>query len=142
MKKLTFLILLVLPFWGFTQSSDFVKIINQTKQSYIDRGYKPVAEIGDSISTKLPLVTPLINLDYNTYYIVVVQLDGCYYCEYDLQFVDSEEYLFKVDYEFEVKDGLKQGIYKFTNDENKTGKYVVFLDSDLPYYANIFVFKR
>ena len=142
MKKIAFLILLVLPFCGFTQSSEFVKNINQTKQSYIDRGYKPVTEIGDSISTMSPLVTPLINLDYNTYYIVVVQLDGCFYCEYDLQFVDSEEYLFKVDYESEVKDGLKQGIYKFTNDENKTGKYVVFLDSDLPYYANVFVFKR
>ncbi|MDD2635814.1 MAG: hypothetical protein PHW82_09980 [Bacteroidales bacterium] len=142
MKKILFLVLLVFPFCVFAQSLEFEKTIQKTKQSYIDRGYKPVVELGDSISTVNPLVTPIINLDYNTYYIVVVQLDGCFYCEYDLQFVDSEEYLFKVDYEFEVKNGIKQGIYKFTNDENKTGKYVVFLDSDLPYYANVFVFKR
>ncbi len=142
MKKILFLVLLALPFCVFAQSSDFTKNIKKTRQSYIDRGYKPVVELGDSISTENPLVSPIINLDYNTYYIVVVQLDGCFYCEYDLQFVDSEEYLLKLDFEFEVKDGLKQGIYKFNNDKNQTGKYVVFLDSDLPYYANIFVFKR
>lgn len=142
MKKLAFIFILFFSLGAFAQTSEFTKILSKTKQSYLDRGYNLVAERGDSIYTSAPLVSPEINLDYNNYYIVLVQLDGCFYCEYNLQFVDDKEYLLDVDYEFEVKDGLKQGICKFQNDVNKTGKYVVFLESDLPYYANIFVFKK
>ncbi len=142
MKKLAFILILFFSVGAFAQTSKFVETISKTKQSYLDRGYKLVAEKGDSILTAEPLVGPVIDLDYNNYYIVLVQLDGCYYCEYDLQFVDDDDYLLNVDYEFEVKDGLKQGVCKFHNDANKTGKYVVFLESDLPYYANIFIFKK
>ncbi len=142
MKKLVFVFILFLSVGVFAQSSQFDKVIKNTKQSYLDRGYKLVTQKGDSIVTGEPLVSPIIDLDYNNYYIVLVQLDGCFYCEYDLQFVDEKEYLLGLDYEFVVKDGLKQGVYKFHNEENQTGKYVVFLESDLPYYANIFVFRK
>ncbi|PLX09798.1 MAG: hypothetical protein C0596_00505 [Marinilabiliales bacterium] len=124
------------------QTSEFAKLIDKTKQSYLDRGYELIAQKSDSIVSGVPLVSPEINLDYKTYYIVLVQLDGCFYCEYDIQFVDDKDYLFELDYEFLVEDGLKQGVYKFNNEQNTTGKYVVFLDSDLPYYANIFIFKK
>lgn len=142
MKKLAFILLLFISVGAFAQTSEFSKLIDKTKQSYIDRGYTLVAQKGDSIVTGVPLVSPDINLDYKTYYIVLVQLDGCFYCEYDLQFVDDKEYLYELEYEFKVEDGLKQGIYKFNNEDNAKGKYVVFLDSDLPYYANIFIFKK
>jgi hypothetical protein len=142
MKKIAFIILIILPFGLFSQSDAFKKEIDKTRQSYMDRGYKLVSEKADSIFTGKPLVTPEISLDYQTYYIVLVQLDGCFYCEYKLQYVDDQDFLLDVDFDYEVKDGLKQGVYKFDNKENKNGKYVVFLDSDLPYYANIFVFKK
>lgn len=142
MKNLAYLILFILPFSALAQSADFTKNIDNTRQSYLDRGYKLVAEKSDSIIIGTPLVTPEIWFDYQTYYIVLVQLDGCFYCEYKLQFVDEENVLHDVDFDYKVVDGLKQGICKFDNKENKKGKYVVFLDSDLPYYANIFIFKR
>jgi len=142
MKKLAFIILFFISIGVMAQTSEFAKLIDKTKQSYLDRGYELIAQKSDSIVSGVPLVSPEINLDYKTYYIVLVQLDGCFYCEYDLQFVDDKDYLFELDYEFLVEDGLKQGVYKFNNEQNTTGKYVVFLDSDLPYYANIFIFKK
>jgi hypothetical protein len=44
--------------------------------------------------------------------------------------------------EIVVENNLKQAIYRFDNEENSKGKYVVLLNSKLPYYANIFVFKK
>ena len=124
------------------QTKEFLEITAKTQQSYLDRGYKLVSFVSDSVIDVEPLVTPIIDLDYNTYYIVLVQLDGCVYCNYELKFVDSEDFLLPVNFEFLNENGIKQAIYKFQNDINKTGKFVVFADSDLPYFANIFVFKK
>ncbi len=144
MKKLLFIVISILFISTISsaQSSDFKKVVAKTKQSYIDRGYKLVVHKSDSIISGSPLVTPQINFNYKTYYVVVVQLDGCFYCDYDLQFVDEKDYLFELDTKFEIENNLKQCIYKFENPENITGKYVVFLKSEMYYYANIFVFKR
>lgn len=124
------------------QTTLFKDMTAKTQQSYLDRGYKLVSLTSDSITDVEPLVTPKIDLDYNTYYIVLVQLDGCVYCDYKLNFVDSENFLLPVESEYLTDNGIKQTTFKFQNDVNKTGKYVVFLDSDLPYFANIFVFKK
>jgi hypothetical protein len=124
------------------QTKDFVELTSKTKQSYLDRGYKLVSYTADSVIDVEPLVTPIVDLDYNTYYIVLVQLDGCVYCNYELKFVDAEDFLLPVNFEFFTENGIKQAVYKFQNDVNKTGKFVVFAESDLPYFANIFVFKK
>jgi hypothetical protein len=62
------------------QTKEFLEITAKTQQSYLDRGYKLVSFVSDSVIDVEPLVTPIIDLDYNTYYIVLVQLDGCVYC--------------------------------------------------------------
>lgn len=138
-------VMLVLMLSGsnlFSQTKDFVDLTSKTQQSYLDRGYKLVSFTADSLLDIEPLVTPIVELDYNTYYIVLVQLDGCVYCNYELKFVDSDDYLLPISFEFFTENGIKQAVYKFQNDVNKTGKFVVFADSDLPYYANVFVFKK
>jgi hypothetical protein len=142
MKKLAFIFLIFISVGVFAQTKEFTEQLRKTEQSYLDRGYKLVVKHSDSIVEGVPLVSPVIDLDYNTFYIVLVQLDGCKYCEYELQFVDDNDYLLTLDYKFVMENGLKQGLYKFQNESNKTGKYVVFLDSELPYFANIFVFKK
>lgn len=124
------------------QTKEFMELTSKTQQSYLDRGYKLVSFVADSVIDVEPLVTPVIDFDFNTYYIVLVQLDGCVYCNYELKFVDAEDYLLPVSFEFFTENGIKQGIYKFQNAENRTGKFVVFAESDLPYFANIFVFKK
>jgi hypothetical protein len=124
------------------QTKDFLELTSKTQQSYIDRGYKLVSFVADSVINVEPIVTPIVDLDYNTYYIVLVQLDGCVYCNYELKFVDSDDYLLPVNFEYFNENGIKQGVYKFQNNENKTGKFVVFAESELPYFANIFVFKK
>lgn len=124
------------------QTKEFIELTSKTQQSYLDRGYKLVSFTSDSVIDVEPLVTPIVDLDYNTYYIVLVQLDGCIYCNYELKFVDAEDYLLPVNFEFFNENGIKQAVYKFQNDINKTGKFVVFADSDLPYFANVFVFKK
>jgi hypothetical protein len=124
------------------QTKEFVELTSKTQQSYLDRGYKLVSFVADSVIDVEPLVTPIIDLDFNTYYIVLVQLDGCVYCNYELKFVDADDFLLPVNFEFFTENGIKQAVYKFQNDVNKTGKFVVFADSDLPYFANIFVFKK
>ncbi len=142
MKNILFILALLLSVTSFAQTKQFQDLTNKTKQSYLDRGYTLVNFSGDSITTAEPLVTPMIDLDYNTYYIVLVQIDGCVYCNYDINFVDDQEFLFPIEHESITENGLKQGIVKFQNDTNKIGKYVLFLDSDLPYYANIFIFAK
>ncbi|HQB22568.1 MAG TPA: hypothetical protein PLW23_09320 [Bacteroidales bacterium] len=138
-------VLVFMTFCGsqlFSQTKSFIDITAKTKQSYLDRGYKLVNLESDSIFDTKPLVSSDIGLDYKTYYIVHVQVDGCYFCEYKLYFVDAENNMSELNPEIVVKDDLKQAIYKFENAENSKGKYVVLLKSELPYYANIFVFKK
>ncbi|MDD3858767.1 MAG: hypothetical protein PHW83_01095 [Bacteroidales bacterium] len=142
MKNLLILLLISINTAAFSQTEQFISLIQQTKQSYLDRGYSLVDESSASILTGEPLVTPLLNLEYNTYYIVLVQVDGCIYCSYEVNYVDENEFLLPVDFEFIMENNLKQALYKFQNDLNKKGKFVVFLESDLPYYVNIFVFKK
>lgn len=141
-QKFFVIIPLILSFSAFSQTTQFNELTQKTKLSYQDRGYTLINYTCDSMQKNSPLVTPLIDFDYNTYYIIVVMLDGCVYCDFDIKYVDEKEYLLPVNYEFITDSGLKQGVYKYQNDMNKTGKYVVFLDSDLPYFANIFVFKK
>ncbi len=142
MKSLLLIATLLICMTAFSQTKQFQELTQKTKQSYSDRGYTLLNYSGDSVSKNLPLSTPVLDFDYNTYYMVLVQVDGCVYCNYEINYVDDKDYLLPVDYEFVTENGLKQGVYKFKSDANKTGKYVVFLDSDLPYYANIFVFGR
>ena len=142
MKKLLVLGFVIISFASFSQTVKFVNQLKQTKQSYLDRGYTLVDQISDSIESGNPLVSSNIDFDYNSYYIVLVQLDGCLYCDFDIKYVDDKEFMLPVNFEFSTQNDLKQGLYKFQNDVNKVGKFVVFLDSDLPYYANIFVFKK
>jgi hypothetical protein len=142
MKSLLLIIAFLISITTFSQTKQFQELTQKTKQSYLDRGYTLVNYSGDSVRKNLPLVTPMLDFDYNTYYIVLVQVDGCVYCNYEINYVDDKEYLLPVNYEFVTENGLKQGVFKFQNDANKTGKYVVFLDSDLPYYVNIFVFMK
>lgn len=144
-SSLFFLVLGFIIFSAYkteAQTAAFKELTAKTQQSYLDRGYKLVSYIGDSITDIDPLATSVIDLDYNTYYIVLVQLDGCLYCDYELKFVDSESFLIPVNSEFFNDNGIKQATFKFQNDLNNTGKYVVFLDSELPYFANIFIFKK
>jgi len=142
MKNLLLSFFLILSSLIFGQTDQFKDLLQKTKQSYIDRGYTLVSETGGSIKTSEPLVTEQILLEYNTYYIVLVQVEGCIYCDYEINFVDENDFLLPVDFEFVFEDNLKKAIYKFQNDVNKKGKYVMFLDSDLPYYSNIYVFKK
>jgi len=141
-KKFIVLIPLFISLISFSQTEEFLQQTQKTKQSYLDRGYKLVDYTGDTLVIGEPLVTPMLDFDYNTLYIVLVQIDGCVYCNYDLNFVDDREYLFPVEYETITENGTKEGMLKFMNEANKAGKYVLFLDSDLPYFANIFVFKK
>ncbi|HOZ30667.1 MAG TPA: hypothetical protein PLL66_07095 [Bacteroidales bacterium] len=133
---------LVLSAVIFAQTEQFVNLTQKTKQSYTDRGYVLVDEVSGSAQIEEPMVSELLSLEYNTYYIVLVQVDGCIYCDYDLKFVDENDFLLPVEFDFFVEDNLKQAIYKFTNDVNKKGKFVVFLDSELPYFSNIYIFKK
>ena len=126
----------------FSQTKAFVEITAKTKQSYLDRGYTLVDFKSDSIIDTKPLVSSDIVLNYKTYYIVHVQVDACAYCEYNLYFVDTENVMTELEPEIVVENNLKQAIYRFDNEENSKGKYVVLLNSKLPYYANIFVFKK
>ncbi len=126
----------------YSQTENFKQLTKKTLQSYSDRGYILVQHTSGEISLSEPLVTPKVDLYYNTYYVVLVQLDGCLYCSYQLFFVDEENNLIPVDYDEFVEDGLKQTIYKFTCDSNKVGKFVVLLDSDLAYHGNIYIFKK
>ncbi|HNQ67290.1 MAG TPA: hypothetical protein PKN32_02845 [Bacteroidales bacterium] len=142
MKHLLILLLLGISFTAFSQTEQFQSLIQKTKQSYLDRGYKLVDESSASIQTGEPLVTPLLNFEYNTYYIVLIQVDGCIYCSYEVNYVDENDFLLPLDFEFIMENNLKQALYKFQNDVNKKGKFVIFLESDLPYYVNIFVFKK
>jgi hypothetical protein len=142
MKNFLIILLLSLSVTAFSQTEQFQSLTQKTKQSYLDRGYTLVDESSASIQTGEPLVTPLLSFEYNTYYIVLVQVDGCIYCSYEVNFVDENEFLLTVDFEFIIENNLKQALYKFQNDLNKKGKFVVFLESDLPYYVNIFVFKK
>ncbi|MCK9255850.1 MAG: hypothetical protein GX793_01325 [Bacteroidales bacterium] len=134
--------LLLCNFTLFSQTQDFLDISAKTKQSYLDRGYKLVDYASDSIIDISPLVSSNIDLDFKTYYIVHVQIDACVFCEYDLYFVDNENNMYELNPEFIVENNLKQAVYRFNNNENSSGKYVVILKSELPYFANIFVFKK
>lgn len=142
MKKLLVLIPILFSLVSFSQTKQFQELAQKTTQSYSDRGYTLVNVSGDSIMTSIPMVTQMIDFDYNTYYIVLVQIEGCNYCNYEINFIDDQDFLLPVNYEYITENEIKQGIVKFQNDVNKSGKYVVFLDSDLPYYANIFIFKK
>lgn len=126
----------------FSQSKLFEKQVAKTQQSYQDRGYKLVSVVGDSILKGTPLVTSIVDFDYDTYYIVLIMMDGCKYCEYELNYVDKIDVLHPLEYDLEYEDGIKHGLYKVQNDANKTGNFVVLMDSELPYYANVFIFRR
>lgn len=137
-----FIILSLSSFNIVAQTVGFVDLTRKTQQSYLDRGYELVDFKSDSIIDVSPLVSSDINFDYKTYYIVLVQLDGCIHCDYNIQYVDERDYLSAIEAEYFIDNNCKQAIYKFTNEEAKQGKFVVLLNSKLAYYANIFVFKK
>lgn len=127
---------------SYSQSADFEELTKKTIQSYSDRGYTLINHTKGKITLAEPIVTPILDFDYKKYYIVLVQLEGCLYCSYQLFFVDTDNNLIPVEYEIVIENNIRQALLKFTCDSNKNGKYVVLLDSDLPYYGNVYVFRK
>ncbi|HOK37556.1 MAG: hypothetical protein WHW07_09540 [Bacteroidales bacterium] len=142
LTALVLFLLIITSNAALSQTASFKELTQKTLQSYSDRGYSLVNHTQGKISLAEPLVGQEVNLDYKTYYIVLVQLDGCLYCSYQLYYVDKDNNLIPVNYEVFVDNNLKQLIYKFTSDKNTEGKFVVLLDSDLNYFGNLFVFKK
>lgn len=142
MKKLLFILFVFATSFSFSQTSEFVEIMKNTRQSYEDRGYVFMSQTSDSISTSVPLVTQDIQLVAKSTYLVVIQLDGCMYCEYELYFVDENNNMTPVEYEENIIGNLKESTVRFKNETLTNGKYIILLKSDLPYFANMYIFTK
>lgn len=138
---LSIITLLLFSFSTFSQTAEIRNNIKKTKQSYEDRGYVLIYEKSDSLQKLEMLVSDTILFLGNTTYLVVASLGGCYYCEYDMYFIDEENNMTAIEYEKIVRDEQREGLYRFKNTEFASKRILLVLKSDLPYYTSIFVFK-
>jgi hypothetical protein len=84
-------------------------------------------------------------LEAETYYNVVVASDNCSYCVVKLFFVDSENNMTPLD--FEVIENDPDGwynyrVYKNANMKYEFGRYVIMVNSELPYDMGLMVYKK
>ncbi|MBO4614016.1 MAG: hypothetical protein J5709_02740 [Bacteroidales bacterium] len=147
MKKLIFTIIAAtLCFFAVqAQNTNFEKYVSKVQQSFEDKGYKLASQtIGKTCDT-LPLVSDTLYLEAETYYNVVVASDNCSYCVVKLFFVDSENNMTQL--EFEVIENDPEGwynyrVYKNRNTQYGFGRYVIMVNSELPYDMSLLVYKK
>ncbi len=147
MKKFIFTILAttLCILAGQAQNTNFEKYVSKVKQSFEDKGYKLASQtIGKTCDT-LPLVSDTLYLEAETYYNVVVASDNCSYCVVKLFFVDSENNMTPLD--FEVIENDPDGwynyrVYKNANMKYEFGRYVIMVNSELPYDMGLMVYKK
>ena len=147
MKKFIFTILAttLCIFAVQAQNTNFEKYVSKVKQSFEDKGYKLASQtIGKTCDT-LPLVSDTFYLEAETYYNVVVASDNCSYCVVKLFFVDSENNMTPLDFEVIEKDPdgwYNYRVYKNANMKYEFGRYVIMVNSELPYDMGLMVYKK
>ncbi|MBO7134920.1 MAG: hypothetical protein J6W06_12285 [Bacteroidales bacterium] len=145
MKKLiTIAIIFFSAFGTFAQNVQFDNFLQKIKQNFDDKGYKMQSETIGKISDTLPIVSDTLMLEADTYYNIVAASDNCSYCILKLYFVDSENNMHPL--EFEVTENYDERfnyrIYKNRCNQYEVGRYVLMINSELPYDMGLFVYKK
>lgn len=118
-------------------------ITNKHVQSYTDRGYSLVSStIIEKANIDNPVVSPIIDFQADTYYIIVILVENSIYCKYNLSFVNEKDIIESSDFQYVFEEDLKIGIKKFTNKSFLRGKYVVQFDTEDYNNTSLLFFKK
>ena len=135
MKKLIFIICLLVPFLIHAQSDGFLSGIDEFLTYFVSDGYTIVDHGGNNTNTNQVIYPKTSKFDASVKYSLIVLVDDCYSCPLSVRFIYKDGSSAKIKMKIKRNNGLTVAQYHFREKTPIEGEFEIQVDSKNDYYT-------